>query len=404
MAGKPAARIGDMHICPKAQPGPVPHVGGPIVQGSGNVIIGGSPAARVGDMAVCIGPPDKASSGSATVFINGKAATRLGDSSGHGGKIVMGCPTVYIGDSSSKAEGSVAVVNTKKTTGSEGHLPKPPATKEEAIQRLNQAAVKIHECRETQQPLPRSPFATEDKMRIVQNDKPERFIARIVKTRYATDEGTIGYLPEGATTSTYWTTTFTQIEFADTDAQLIAQALGLDYDPKSDYTLLLINQEQAFEEGDMVSFIPTYDNLGGFAEKEIAEDFEGQEHLIAPCMTEEYSQGYERIITIAAELKLNLNDKRQFNKAAKNLGFDEDMRHILRVRHQMNNTLGANEQFLGNGMTKDNTATNLVTPFGEPKTGQAYGPIETFTYDKNPKTLGVLERAGIVTRIPLKSV
>lgn len=401
MAKKPAARIGDMHICPKAQPGPVPHVGGPIVQGSGNVIIGGSPAARVGDMAVCIGPPDKASSGSATVFINGKAAARMGDSSAHGGIIVSGCPTVIIGDGSSRAEGTVIV---PKKSGPSDHLPKPPATKEEAIQRLNQAAAKIHECRETQQPLPRSPFSTEDKMRIVQNNKPERFIARILKTRYATDEGTIGYLPEGATTSTYWTTTFTQVEFADTDAQLIAQALGLDYDPESDYTLLLINQEQAFEEGDMVSFIPTYENLGGFAEKEIAFQFEGQEHLIAPCMTEEYSQGYEHIVHTAKQDGVNLDNKQKFNKHAKNLGFDDDMRHILRVRHQMNNILGANEQFLGNGMTKDNTAKNPVTPFGAPKTGQVYGPIETFTYDKNPKTLGVLERAGIVTRIPLKSV
>ncbi|WP_173399876.1 PAAR domain-containing protein, partial [Pseudoalteromonas sp. TB41] len=49
---KPAARLGDMHVCPKVEPGPVPHVGGPIVQGSTNVIIGGMPAARVGDMAV----------------------------------------------------------------------------------------------------------------------------------------------------------------------------------------------------------------------------------------------------------------------------------------------------------------------------------------------------------------
>ena len=82
--GKPAARIGDMHICPKTEPGPVPHVGGPIVQGSTDVLIGNMPAARVGDMAVCIGPPDKASSGSGTVLINGQSAARMGDSSGHG--------------------------------------------------------------------------------------------------------------------------------------------------------------------------------------------------------------------------------------------------------------------------------------------------------------------------------
>ncbi|MFK5914026.1 MAG: PAAR domain-containing protein [Woeseiaceae bacterium] len=95
--GKPAARISDMHVCPKMNPGPSPHVGGPVVVGSGNVLIGGLPAARVGDTAVCIGPPDKVSTGSSGVFINGKAAARMGDSTAHGGKIVVGCPTVFIG-------------------------------------------------------------------------------------------------------------------------------------------------------------------------------------------------------------------------------------------------------------------------------------------------------------------
>lgn len=94
--GKPAARIGDMHVCPKVT-SKVPHVGGPIVLGAFTVLIGGSPAARAGDMAVCIGPPDKVAAGSSSVIISGKPAARLGDSCGHGGKIVVGCPTVIIG-------------------------------------------------------------------------------------------------------------------------------------------------------------------------------------------------------------------------------------------------------------------------------------------------------------------
>ncbi len=94
--GNPAARLGDMHLCPKVT-GRVPHVGGPIVKGSSNVLIGGCPAARVGDAAVCIGPPDKVSAGSSSVLINGKAAARMGDAMKHGGKIAAGIPTVLIG-------------------------------------------------------------------------------------------------------------------------------------------------------------------------------------------------------------------------------------------------------------------------------------------------------------------
>lgn len=95
---KPAARITDMHTCPMVNPGPVPHVGGPILPpGAPTVLIGGMPAARVGDMAVCTGPPDSIISGSATVLIGGMPAARMGDTTAHGGIIVAGCPTVLIG-------------------------------------------------------------------------------------------------------------------------------------------------------------------------------------------------------------------------------------------------------------------------------------------------------------------
>jgi uncharacterized Zn-binding protein involved in type VI secretion len=87
-----------MHACPATNPGPVPHVGGPIlVTGAPTVLISGQPAARVGDLALCVGPPDAIVMGSPTVFISGQMAARLGDPMAHGGRIVTGSPTVQIG-------------------------------------------------------------------------------------------------------------------------------------------------------------------------------------------------------------------------------------------------------------------------------------------------------------------
>ena len=96
---KPAARIGDMHVCPMVTPGvpPIPHVGGPISLGAPTVLIGNMPAARATDMAVCVGPPDSIAMGSATVMIAGMPAARMGDMTVHGGSIVLGCFTVLIG-------------------------------------------------------------------------------------------------------------------------------------------------------------------------------------------------------------------------------------------------------------------------------------------------------------------
>lgn len=77
---------------------PIPHVGGPISgPGVATVLIAKMPAAVVGDMCVCVGPPDSIVKGSATVMIGGKPAARMGDSTAHGGSIVLGAPTVMIG-------------------------------------------------------------------------------------------------------------------------------------------------------------------------------------------------------------------------------------------------------------------------------------------------------------------
>lgn len=94
---QPAARISDMHTCPMIDPGPKPHVGGPIIEGEPTVMIGMLPAARVGDTCTCVGPPDKIAKGSMTVKIGNKPAARMGDMTVHGGVIVKGCPNVLIG-------------------------------------------------------------------------------------------------------------------------------------------------------------------------------------------------------------------------------------------------------------------------------------------------------------------
>jgi len=95
--GMPASRVTDMHVCPMVT-GVVPHVGGPILPPCAvTVLIGGLPAARVGDMATCVGPPDVIALGSFTVFTMKMPQARMFDTTAHGGKIVLGLPTVLVG-------------------------------------------------------------------------------------------------------------------------------------------------------------------------------------------------------------------------------------------------------------------------------------------------------------------
>jgi len=94
----PAARITDMHTCPLVSPGPVPHVGGPVITGEPTVIVAGMPQARISDKCTCAGPPDVIVKGSPTVIVGGMPAARMGDMTAHGGVIVTGAPNVLIGE------------------------------------------------------------------------------------------------------------------------------------------------------------------------------------------------------------------------------------------------------------------------------------------------------------------
>lgn len=99
MPGPPAARLGDMHVCPMLTPGvpPIPHVGGPILMGAPTVLTGKMPQARITDMCTCVGPPSMVAKGSVTVLVCKLPAARMGDMTAHGGSIVIGFPTVLIG-------------------------------------------------------------------------------------------------------------------------------------------------------------------------------------------------------------------------------------------------------------------------------------------------------------------
>lgn len=91
--GKPVALKGHNHTCPKVDPGPRPHVGGPISECQQSfVTYNGIPLALAGDKLICEGSDSKdtIASGSSVLTISGKAVARMGDPTEHGGVIVEG--------------------------------------------------------------------------------------------------------------------------------------------------------------------------------------------------------------------------------------------------------------------------------------------------------------------------
>ncbi len=95
---KPIALRGHYHTCPMIDPGPTPHIGGPISQTQSLVKVNGIPVALVGDKCICIGDGlDTIVSGSSVLKVNGRSVARVGDATGHGGVVIQGHGSVRVG-------------------------------------------------------------------------------------------------------------------------------------------------------------------------------------------------------------------------------------------------------------------------------------------------------------------
>ena len=88
----PAARQGDLHGCPNHGPSVVDPPCCP------RVLIENRPAARQGDAATCSTGPDAILDGSPTVKIGNQPAARMTEKCSHGGVVITGSATVFIGN------------------------------------------------------------------------------------------------------------------------------------------------------------------------------------------------------------------------------------------------------------------------------------------------------------------
>ncbi len=90
----PCAFLTSFQMCPMVD-GPIPHVGGVILETTAvNIIVGIFPAAVIGSMAMCIGPPANVVDGSPTFLADCDPVAIMLSSTDHGGMVLEGEPTV----------------------------------------------------------------------------------------------------------------------------------------------------------------------------------------------------------------------------------------------------------------------------------------------------------------------
>lgn len=98
MPGTPVTLKAHWHVCPMIDPGPRPHIGGPVISTQQTfVTVEGVPVLTVGDSLLCTGVPttsDRITGGSSVAKIEGKKIARMGDACAHGGRLVQGVPWI----------------------------------------------------------------------------------------------------------------------------------------------------------------------------------------------------------------------------------------------------------------------------------------------------------------------
>lgn len=276
-----------------------------------------------------------------------------------------------------------------------GYVPPAPSAPAPAEQ-TNQPAQSLEECEQrlaaARERLEvhgyQAKYSDEELLKLAdKGELDDRFIVRFTESKYAGDTAFLGRQDADGSVK-FWSTTFNQLENADTDPQTICAVLGIpNYDPAKSYSLVVVDT-QAAGAGQSLSIVPTHKKLGEFAINEVKRL---DPERVKEVMTPEYNKVYAEHIAMFNSANLNIKDDENIQKYANKIfALDKDKRQF-ETRARLHQELGANEYFRGDGTTE-----NLLP--GK----QQCGVMETFTYDKNPQTLSFLEKSNSAKRIAAK--
>ena len=209
----------------------------------------------------------------------------------------------------------------------------------------------------------------------------ERFHVHFMKKSYLQDynnptvplSGKLGQVMQGesGTGAKYWSTTFDQIEDADTDAELISNKLGLQYEP-AEYVLLIIDTHKAAPLTGVKSVSATFKNVAEFANTELPDSFPVSftDKTMNPEYQALYAEHYKKAVDTKMLAKWSTNTD-DFSEYLDTTSLSAEEKEMLVQRMDMHKKIGNNDDYLGNGLTKDLTNSN-----------NHYGAVETINFER----------------------
>ncbi|MBL4608152.1 MAG: hypothetical protein JKY01_10040 [Pseudomonadales bacterium] len=229
----------------------------------------------------------------------------------------------------------------------------------------------------------------------------ERFQVRFMKEDYLVDSdtpdiplsGKLGTVMKGETGegAKYWSTSFDQLEDADSDPKLISQKLGLPYDPKATYVLVVVDTQKSTPITGAKTVPATFDKVGEFANTELPKTFPPSftDKAMTPAFQARYTEHYNAAVESGALPNDRSKDSKKFEKYLQGGDLSQDEQDLMIKRMEMHAQIGNNQDYVGNGLTKD-----LIS-----NSPNAFGVVETLNFERRMINLKQLQEAGAITII-----
>ncbi len=210
---------------------------------------------------------------------------------------------------------------------------------------------------------------------------PPKVWGRFTETAYLKDEYTLGK-PDSEGALRTWLVDPDYIEQCGDNPEKICAMLGLDYNPKNDYSLALVDAElmQQASPG-AKTFTPTYEAVCEFCQSDLRKHFSEPE-LLPEVLTPGFSRVYEQFEDKLPDF--STLDSDQMSTLAEELCADEKTIHQLCARWHVWKQVGANRHYTGNGLTKLSRDDEPIR----------YGAGESYLYDRTPPSIGQYRCAG----------
>lgn len=198
--------------------------------------------------------------------------------------------------------------------------------------------------------------------------------------------GTMGRPMKGETGegAKYWSTSFDQIEDADSDARIIAEKLGLKYEPGTEYTMVIVDNAKAKPITDVKSVPATFDQVGEFSNKELPADF--SKEFTDKTMTPEFQEAYKQHHEAAFGDDLYGTDAKKFDNYLQGTDLSAADQEAMLQRLEMQKQIGNNRLYTGNGLTED-----VIK-----ESPNKYGAVETLNFERKPTNLKQLNDVGAI--------